>query len=80
MSITYDPEKWSNPLRARDFEPVRKKSEGAVLVSLRELRYFRAHPEATAETLDAFLKEEDDPEAETEKSEEGKGQAGDRSR
>lgn len=70
MSITYDPEKWSNPLRARDFEPVRKKAEGAVLVSLRELRYFRANPKAQAESLGAFLKEEDNPEIDDEKERE----------
>jgi hypothetical protein len=41
MSITYDPIKWSNPLRARDFEATRKRSKAPVLVSLREFRYFK---------------------------------------
>jgi len=67
MSITYDPEKWSNPLRVREFEPVRKKSEGAVLVSLRELRYFRANPDTRAESLGEFLKEENNQEIDDEK-------------
>jgi hypothetical protein len=70
MSITYDPEKWSDPLKARDFEPVRKKSEGAVLVSLRELRYFRNNPDVHAETLGAFLKEEGNPEIDEKKERE----------
>ena len=73
MSITYDPEKWSNPLRARDFEPVRRKSSGPVIVSLRELRYFKANPETSAETLGAFLKEEENPDAVEEASQEVEG-------
>jgi len=60
MSITYDPEKWTNPLRARDFEPVRKRSSSPVLVSLRELRYFKANSEIHGGTVSAFLAEEDE--------------------
>jgi hypothetical protein len=60
MSITYDPEKWTNPLRARDFEPVRRRSSSPVLVSLRELRYFKAHSEIHAGTVSAFLSEGED--------------------
>jgi hypothetical protein len=41
MSITYDPEKWSNPSRARDFEPSKKKTKSLVLVPARELRHFK---------------------------------------
>lgn len=41
MSITYDPKKWSNPSRARDFEPSKKKTNSLVLVPARELRHFK---------------------------------------
>jgi len=45
MSITYDPKKWTDPLRARDFESTVKKSRSPVVVSLRDLRYFDENSE-----------------------------------
>ena len=60
MSITYDPQKWTSPLRARDFEPVRKKSGSPVVVSLRELRYFKANPGKMPVSVTAFLGGDED--------------------
>jgi len=57
MSITYDPEKWTDPLRARDFEPVRKRSSSPVLVSLRELRYFKERQDPGPLPVAVFLEE-----------------------
>jgi hypothetical protein len=58
MSITYDPEKWTNPLRARDIEPVRRKSKAPVIVSLQELRYFKVYSEARPDAIEPYLKQE----------------------
>ena len=41
MSITYDPKRWTNPLRATEVEEFKKKSSARVLVSIDETRYFK---------------------------------------
>ena len=61
MSITYDPEKWTNPLRVQEFRPPRRKASELTLVSLRELRYFN-ETEGTPKNpgaFAAFVREED---------------------
>jgi len=41
MSITYDPDKWTNPLRANDHDEYPRKSKAPVIVSIDETRYFK---------------------------------------
>ena len=62
MSITYDPEKWTSSLRAWEYEPVNRKSKAQVLVSLRDFRYFKEHPEAMEGkpgAMSGYFEEED---------------------
>ncbi len=62
MSITYDPDKWTSSLRAWEYEPVNKQSRAQVLVSLRDFRYFKEHPEAMEGrpgAMSAYFEEEE---------------------
>jgi len=62
MSITYDPEKWTNPLRIQEYKPVRRrKSAELMLVSLRELRYFNENEGSSrgSKAFAAFVKAAD---------------------
>ncbi len=55
MSITYDPEKWSSPLKMHELGQAHRRSPSPVVVSLRELRYFKARPDINSESISAFL-------------------------
>jgi hypothetical protein len=57
MSITFDFEKWSNPLLRRETEPEPRQSRSPVLVPVKELAYFKAHPEFPPDMLFPFLEE-----------------------
>jgi hypothetical protein len=61
MSITYDPEKWTNPLRVQEFRPPRRKAAELTLVSLRELRFFNETEGASKnpKAFAAFVREEE---------------------
>jgi len=50
MSITYDPEKWTNPLRANEIEDPPRKSTAPVLVSIHETRFFKPGPKLDSDT------------------------------
>lgn len=52
MSITYDPQKWTNPLRTTEVEGLKKKSSARVLVSIDETRYFKMQKKSAED--DAF--------------------------
>ena len=46
MSITYDPDKWTNPLRVDDRDEYPRKSKAPVIVSIDETRYFKVKSKA----------------------------------
>ena len=59
MSITFDTERWSNLSLAREIEPRLRRSSAPALVTLKELGFFKANPEARLEALFPFIEEED---------------------
>lgn len=59
MSITYDPKKWSNPSRARDFESSIKKTKSLVLVPARELRHFKITSDSNPALFSQIVSQEE---------------------
>ena len=54
MSITFDPQKWSNPLQQKDAES-RGNFKGPVLVSLKDLNFFRQLEKSIQESFSIFM-------------------------
>ncbi len=57
MSITYDSEKWTNPLRVWDLESQAKRSKAPEVVALSELRYFRVRDDSSDKADSAYVDE-----------------------
>ena len=57
MSITYDSEKWSNPRREWDIGPMQSRSKSGMLVSLKDLAYFKSLSDNNKKAIFPFIED-----------------------
>ncbi len=55
MSITYDSEKFTSPLKAVDIEQPRQLTISPVVVSLRDFRYFKVQQDMSGDEIEVYL-------------------------